>query len=119
MATLKKHAKDFFDWVKHRPTQVTAYISIEADHVEDESGSSSNFVAGQHYFRAVVSEMFLADSRKWFREYDPIVYSAVEFNYGSSQQEEPKVIGILPLPSFYTGRRNPITSTICWAWLKK
>lgn len=93
MPTLTKHAKKFFDKVKHRPTQVSAYIPIEENHVENGKDLGTNFESGQHYFRAVVSEMFLADSRAWFREYDPIVYSAVEFNYDRSQQEEPKVIG--------------------------
>lgn len=96
MAALRKHARDFYEWISHRSTQVSAYIPIEDTHVQrntDNNGANAPFEAEKHYFRAVISEMFLSNSRQWFREYSPLVYSAVEFNYGTLQQEEPKVVG--------------------------
>lgn len=93
MASIKKTSRDFFEWVKHRPTQVSAYIPIEQDHIDDENGWDEPFVSDQHYFRAFVSEMFLLDGRQWLTEYDPIVFSALEFNYDQSRQEEPKLVG--------------------------
>jgi hypothetical protein len=54
---------------------------------------SSPIVAEENYFRIWLAEMFLRDDRRLFRQYVPVVHSAVKLTYGMTSQELPYVAG--------------------------
>jgi hypothetical protein len=45
------------------------------------------------YFTIRVNEMYLAENRQWWSEYDPLVLFVAEFNYGKERATIPAVIG--------------------------
>src|SRR5262249_52291121 len=65
---------------------------IPADHT-DASVAVEPIVAEDHYVRLWLSEMFLKNDRKLFREFQPVVHSSVRLTYGSSTKELPYVAG--------------------------
>ena len=54
---------------------------------------SADIEAERHYFRIWLAEMFLKDDRRLFREYVPVVHSAVTLTYGTLTKELPYVAG--------------------------
>jgi hypothetical protein len=46
-----------------------------------------------HYFAVRVNEMFLAQGRRWFTEYDPLVFVCTEFNYDGERIRVPFIVG--------------------------
>lgn len=66
---------------------------IPPDH-QDEQVTETVVLAEQHYFRIWVSEMFLKHDGRLFRDYVPVVHSAVTLRFGERPaQELPYVAG--------------------------
>jgi hypothetical protein len=42
--------------------------------------------AGEHYFRLLLVEMFLANDRKWLTDWFPVVHTAISFKFGDQQE---------------------------------
>lgn len=42
--------------------------------------------AGEHYFRLLLVEMFLANDRKWLTDWFPVVHTAVNFKFGDQRE---------------------------------
>jgi hypothetical protein len=57
-------------------------------------GCAGNPIAkDQTYFTVRVNELHLAENRKWWHEYDPLVLVVTEFNYGRERVAIPTVVG--------------------------
>lgn len=54
----------------------------------------------EEYFEVMVNELYLSYKRKWFKEYDPVVYVVSEFIYERQKQVVPFVVG----PSLMEGK---------------
>jgi hypothetical protein len=51
------------------------------------------FQPNQQYFQIRINELYLSTSRKWFSEYDPLVFAATEFIYDKKAETVPFVVG--------------------------
>ncbi|MES1160000.1 MAG: hypothetical protein ABUM51_04530 [Bacteroidota bacterium] len=51
------------------------------------------FRTNEQYFTVRVNEMYLTYQRKWFSEYDPVVFVASEFVYDNEKMTVPFVVG--------------------------
>lgn len=81
--------------------QATHYVlaTIPTTH-QDVPVEEIEILADKHYFRLWVSEMYLKDDRRLFREFVPVVHSAVSLNYGAGngiEQELPYIAGPVKL----------------------
>lgn len=92
MSSFVTHTKDIYERIRHAPAKTWAYLQIPDEHI-DRACPMGIFEPQKHYFRMVVNEMFLADSRQWITNFDPVVFAAVEFLYDKTMSEEPKVVG--------------------------
>lgn len=76
-----------------RESQQLVYAEIDSNHVEGGIEPTA-LSAEQHYFRVWLSEAFLADDRRLFRTFVPVVHSNVRLVFGSNAtQELPYVAG--------------------------
>jgi hypothetical protein len=51
------------------------------------------FRANEHYFVVRVHQAHLADPRKWFARYDPMLFALTEYESEGTQQREPFLVG--------------------------
>lgn len=70
-------------WVR-RNAQRYIYAPIPKERT-DVDYDDAPLVAEQHYFRLWLPEMFLAEDRRWFRDFHPAVNAAVQLNFGGRQ----------------------------------
>jgi hypothetical protein len=73
--------------------QKHVYAPIPRDHVADADYSDEPLVAGKHYFRLWLKEMFLEKEVDWFRTWIPMAHSLVVFQFGNQKLEIPHVAG--------------------------
>ncbi len=59
----------------------------------DQTAKTIDLVAGQHYFRLWLPEMFLKNDRNWFSNWHPAVHSAVTFDFGNKNKVVTKIAG--------------------------
>ena len=93
MAELRDRLRTIFSQASSRVTPTSTYIRFEPSMVKSTLNFDEEFREDQHYFQIVINEMFLANNRKWFTEYDPIVFATTRFAYNGREQEVPQVIG--------------------------
>lgn len=60
------------------PEQTRPRIGTQTDNTE--------LRAGEHYFRLLLVEMFLANDRKWLTDWFPVVHTAISFKFGDQQE---------------------------------
>jgi hypothetical protein len=80
---------DWFVKLFRDEAQHSLYVPIPASHVRHTDGSAPDgepLVAGNHYFRLWLVEMFLKNDRNWFSDWYPAVHSALTFQFGASPQ---------------------------------
>lgn len=84
------------DWFKgqiHTYATHLVYAEIPLDH-QSPAVQDVTLVAERHYFRIWLAEMFLKDDTKLFREFVPVVHSAVRLQFAqAAAQELPYVAG--------------------------
>jgi hypothetical protein len=80
-------------WAQGSATQQPSRITIELDHVLGRDQTAESFRPEEHYFQVRVNEMFLATSRQWFAQFDPMVLVVSEFIYDKKVQAVPVVVG--------------------------
>jgi hypothetical protein len=84
------------DWLQRlwkKEAQHYVYASIPPQR-QDSPLQEVTLQAEQHYLRLWLSESFLADDRRLFREYVPVVHSAVRLQFASNPaQELPYIAG--------------------------
>jgi hypothetical protein len=79
--------------IRARNTVVPAFADVPQSHCLNGALPAGPILPGQHYFAIVVDELFLAHSREWRREIDPMVLAITEFVHGRDQVVLPFVVG--------------------------
>jgi hypothetical protein len=75
------------------PAKTRAHFAISRDHIDNGDKLGSRFEAGQHYFQIIINEMFLANQRQWFVNYDPMAFVASSYIYDKQLATLPMVVG--------------------------
>lgn len=103
-----------WDKICARPAVVPTISEIRAEHVVTPLGGVSPIIPQKHYFAIVVDELFLANSRQWHQEFDPMVLAITEFIHGKEKVILPFIVGpkllgdkgtLVPQGMIYRGTR--------------
>lgn len=85
------------------PREPRQPVRIAEDHVVNTrrsppqgNGGATEIRAKKDYLLVVLNQLFLADSRRWFTEIEPVVFASSEFIYNGAQRTDPVVIGPTP-----------------------
>jgi hypothetical protein len=65
------------------------YMMLPPEQTRLSSGTQTDnteLKAGEHYFRLLLVEMFLANDRKWLTDWFPVVHTAISFKFGDQQE---------------------------------
>jgi hypothetical protein len=62
--------------------------------------------SGENYFRLTLTEMFLADDRKWFAGWQPVLYAAINFRFGDKTETINHVAGTSSLKDVDASKLN-------------
>jgi len=89
-----------WDNLKAGEAKTRAHFAISRDHVDKGDQLGPRFEAGQHYFQIVINEMFLANQRQWFVNYDPMAFVASSYIYDKQLETLPLVVGPTLLQQF-------------------
>ena len=103
MASLLERAKNLLGKAKAGEARTRAHFPIPSERVEEDGGqpaAGQPFTARQHYFQVVLNEMYLANSREWHKQYEPMVFVAASYIYDTSEQTSPFVVGPALLQRF-------------------
>ncbi|HXB95577.1 MAG TPA: hypothetical protein VNU70_10475 [Puia sp.] len=68
-------------------------LAIPADHTDKAAILKTPFKLNEQYFTVRVNEMYLSYSRKWLKEWDPVVFITSEFVYDNEKLVVPFVVG--------------------------
>ncbi len=91
MNSLNWFKKRFRDGGKHYINQSIPPERVRYSHAQE--AKTIDLVAGQHYFRLWLPEMFLKNDRNWFSNWHPAVHSAVIFDFGNKNNVVTKIAG--------------------------
>jgi hypothetical protein len=75
----------------HQPLPIVA--TIPSEHCRPANNAGYPIIRDRMYFTVRVNEMHLAENRKWWTLYDPLVLVVVEFNHAQNRIAIPTVIG--------------------------
>ncbi len=85
--------------------QVPVQVTIPNDHIDQFSHLGTAFKPDENYFQVRINEMFLSYDRKWFADYDPMVFVVTEFTYDKQDQAVPYVVGPMMMEKY--GQKLP------------
>jgi hypothetical protein len=85
--------QEIWDKIRHRKAVVPASCAIDPKRVLTPLRWTSAIVPQKHYFGIVVDELYLADSRQWYSEYDPLVLAITDFRRAGKAVTLPFVVG--------------------------
>ncbi|MDR4484510.1 MAG: hypothetical protein R3B95_15090 [Nitrospirales bacterium] len=105
MSDLIKTVQGWWDHMKSGEAKTRAHFSIDRSHADIGVILGPPFDAKQHYFQVIVHEMFLANDREWFVDYDPMVVAAASYQYDTNVETVPFVAGPSMLKDF--GHETP------------
>jgi hypothetical protein len=86
-------AAALWELIRARHTIVPAFAEIPSNQALTNLSGSSSILPHRHYFAAIIDELFLANSRQWHREFDPMVVAITEFVYGGKLVTLPFIVG--------------------------
>jgi hypothetical protein len=92
--------------LKAGQAKTRAHFMISRDHIENGAQLGSPFEARQQYFQIVINEMFLANQRQWFVNFDPMAFVASSYIYDKQLETLPLVVGPAMLEQF--GQQVPL-----------
>ena len=75
-----------FDKAKSAPAKGRACFNLT-------DPSTPTFAKNQHYLQILVNEMWLAQARQWWVQYDPVVLVVASYIYGTEISAVPMVVG--------------------------
>lgn len=93
MSKFFNRVESIWDNLKAGKAKTQAHFAIGRDHINNGDQLGSHFEAGQHYFQIIINEMFLANQRQWFVNYDPMAFVASSYIYDKQQETIPLVVG--------------------------
>ena len=86
--------KTLWEQIQKSSTKTPTRLKIpntRSDH--HQNTPNQPFQPNQQYFQIRINELYLSTSRKWFSEYDPLVFAATEFIYDKKAETVPFVVG--------------------------
>ncbi len=89
------------------------YVDIDPSNVRHADGSAADdtaLVAGEHYLRLWLVEMFLKNDRDWFAKWHPAVHAATNLEFGDQTQLITKVAGPSNLQDLDSGHLDRVIS---------
>src|SRR5437868_2812338 len=92
--------ESLWDNLKAGEAKTRAHFAIGRDHVDKGDQLGPPFEACQHYFQIVINELFLANQRQWFVDYDPMAFVASSYIYDKQFETLPLVVGPAMLDRF-------------------
>jgi len=97
--------KTLWEQIQQSPAKTPTKLKISNDRIDRDTTLTKPFQPNQHYFQVRINELYLTTSRKWFSEYDPLVFAATEFTYDKKIETVPFIVG----PSLIekTGQKAP------------
>jgi hypothetical protein len=51
------------------------------------------------YVEVVINDVFLADTRTWFKDYNPMVFAILDYDYGTSRHTDTSIVCTSKLPN--------------------
>ncbi len=99
MASLAERWASLLGSIRRGNPPSSAWIQVPAERVIPPAGSGGAvsqgvpFRANEHYFVVRVHQAHLADPRKWFARYDPMLFALTEYDSDGAQQREPFLVG--------------------------
>ena len=85
-----------WDFLKETKANLPTRVQIDSSHIINRSPSkqlSEPLTPNEHYFGVYVNQLFLTNSREWFKTYDPIVLVVTEFTYDTKKEVVPFIVG--------------------------
>ena len=76
MSNFFNFVESIWDNLKAGEAKTQAHFAIKRDHIDNGNQLGPHFEAGQHYLQIIINEMFLANQRQWFVNYDPMAFVA-------------------------------------------
>lgn len=118
MSAISKIWNRVYEAIRADPRQPRLPFRIPDDHVIYSNpmpavgdSASSRIRASKDYLLVILNQLFLADSRRWFTEIEPVVFASSEFIYNGVSRTDPVVIGPSPdnkLPAGTVLRNMPV-----------
>lgn len=105
MKSLTERWQDTWKTISQGPAEMPFRLAIPRDHVEGGDKLGKAIDPDEHYFQVRVNEMYLTYGRRWFSEYDPMVFVVSEFTYDKKEETVPFVVGPMMLEKF--GQKIP------------
>src|ERR1700730_4344258 len=93
MSNFFNRIEDLWNNLQVGRVRTRAHFTVSRDHIDDGDQPKSPFQAEQHYFQIIINEMFLANQRQWFVNYDPMAFVASSYIYGNQLETLPYVVG--------------------------
>jgi hypothetical protein len=100
MSDLGSVVQGWWDRMRSREAKPRAHFFIDRRYADDGADLGPSFKEKKHYFQVIVHEMFLANAREWFVNYDPMVAAAASYIYDTKVVTVPFVAGPSLLKDF-------------------
>ncbi len=100
MSGLSERIVNFWNNLKQGEAKKRAYFKINPNHIKNGDQLGQPFSQKEQYFQVIINEMWLANSRFWFAQYDPMSFTATSYIYGKSLESSPYVVGPATLAQF-------------------
>ena len=96
MSNLFNRIEALWDNLKEGKAKTRAHFLIDRKHVDIGDRLGPRFKKEQHYLQVIINEIFLANERLWYKDYDPMAFVATSYIYDKDQLESvPVVVGPL------------------------
>jgi hypothetical protein len=100
MTSLAERCKGIWDNIRQSEAQMPSRVAIPDNHVDDGDKVQTALQPDEHYFLVRINEMYLTYSRKWFSEFDPMVFVVSEFTYDNKVVAVPFVVGPMMMKKY-------------------
>lgn len=94
MSNLFNRVESLWDNLKEGRAKTRAHFVIDRAHVANGDQLGPRFKQEQHYFQVILNQMFLAHTRLWYKEYDPVAFVNTSYIYDKNQLDSlPVIVG--------------------------
>lgn len=93
MPPILASAKQIWERLSQGPPHIPFHAAIPLSRVNGGQASTSPFQADLQYFQIRINEMYLTFGRRWFSDFDPMVFIVTEFTYDKKTESVPFVVG--------------------------
>lgn len=101
MKSLVERCGDIWKSIRQSPAKIPTQVAISTDHVDEGEKLGNAFRKDEHYFQVRINEMYLDYARKWFSNYDPMVFVVSEFTYDKEMKTVPLVVGPTMMEKYF------------------